>query len=249
MTTTVPEQGDAAQAPDPREGYIEGLEALAQLLREHPEVPLPSAGKDPNNSITLYLFDEPLAHARTLIPHMTGTSIEVDTAGSYYGVNVHGTLAGLSVRLYMKAEDVCERRVTGRATSPDDRVLQEVVEWQLPAELLDAVAQADEPACRLCGCTENEGCPGGCVWVPDPEGKGELCSSHFISAETLVEQQIVRCVEWNDGDPVRILRVQLVAGPDGETSVRYQDVAAQHPAFDVLVDRHHLVLPAGGSRG
>ncbi|MEV7805074.1 hypothetical protein AB0O28_19195 [Microbispora sp. NPDC088329] len=106
----------------------------------------------------------------------------------------------------------------------------------------------DEPECRICGCTENEGCPGGCVWVPDPEGKGEICSAHFITAETLVDQQIVRCVEWNDGDPVRILRVQLVAGPDGETFVRYQDVAAQHPAIGELVDRHHLVIPAGGVR-
>ncbi|MEU8278173.1 hypothetical protein ACFYOK_37600 [Microbispora bryophytorum] len=110
-----------------------------------------------------------------------------------------------------------------------------------------AAPRDDEPKCRICGCTENEACPGGCAWVRDPEG-GDLCSAHFITAETLGEQQIVRCVEWHDGDPVRILRVQLVAGPDGETFVRYQDVAAQHPAIGELVDRHHLVLPAGGGR-
>lgn len=35
----------------------------------------------------------------------------------------------------------------------------------------------EEPACRLCGCTENSPCPGGCAWVPDPEGLGDLCSA------------------------------------------------------------------------
>jgi hypothetical protein len=36
---------------------------------------------------------------------------------------------------------------------------------------------AGEPACRVCGCTENEPCPGGCCWVPDPKMLGELCST------------------------------------------------------------------------
>lgn len=34
----------------------------------------------------------------------------------------------------------------------------------------------DVPRCRVCGCTEEHGCPGGCCWVEDPEG-GELCSA------------------------------------------------------------------------
>src|SRR5215467_7105705 len=33
-----------------------------------------------------------------------------------------------------------------------------------------------EPACRVCGCTADRACPGGCTWVPDPAGKGDLCS-------------------------------------------------------------------------
>lgn len=28
--------------------------------------------------------------------------------------------------------------------------------------------------CRRCGCTDMDGCPGGCYWVHDPEG-GDLC--------------------------------------------------------------------------
>ena len=27
----------------------------------------------------------------------------------------------------------------------------------------------DVPRCRICGCTDEEACEGGCVWVPDPE--------------------------------------------------------------------------------
>lgn len=30
--------------------------------------------------------------------------------------------------------------------------------------------------CRVCGCTEDEPCEGGCSWVKDPEGLGDLCS-------------------------------------------------------------------------
>lgn len=34
----------------------------------------------------------------------------------------------------------------------------------------------DVPACRVCGCTEDRACPGGCWWVEDPEGE-DLCSA------------------------------------------------------------------------
>src|SRR5690606_27052528 len=33
-----------------------------------------------------------------------------------------------------------------------------------------AADMADGPACRVCGCTENAPCEGGCQWVPDPHG-------------------------------------------------------------------------------
>lgn len=32
------------------------------------------------------------------------------------------------------------------------------------------------PACRVCGCTEERPCPGGCEGVPDPKMLGDLCS-------------------------------------------------------------------------
>lgn len=35
----------------------------------------------------------------------------------------------------------------------------------------------DVAHCRVCGCTENAACPGGCHWVPDPTMAGDLCSA------------------------------------------------------------------------
>lgn len=34
----------------------------------------------------------------------------------------------------------------------------------------------DEPTCRVCGCTEDRACPGGCWWVADVDEHGDLCS-------------------------------------------------------------------------
>lgn len=31
--------------------------------------------------------------------------------------------------------------------------------------------------CRICGCTDERACPGGCSWVPDPFALGDLCSA------------------------------------------------------------------------
>jgi hypothetical protein len=32
-------------------------------------------------------------------------------------------------------------------------------------------------ACRICGCTDDQACLGGCWWVEDPRGIGPVCSS------------------------------------------------------------------------
>lgn len=33
------------------------------------------------------------------------------------------------------------------------------------------------PTCRVCGCTDEQACAGGCTWVEDPQSVGDLCSS------------------------------------------------------------------------
>lgn len=43
--------------------------------------------------------------------------------------------------------------------------------------LLDDLLGDAPPRCRVCGCTDFSSCAGGCWWVPDPEGIGNLCSA------------------------------------------------------------------------
>jgi len=40
----------------------------------------------------------------------------------------------------------------------------------------DLDEESELPTCRVCGCTDEEACEGGCHWVEDPDGMGELCS-------------------------------------------------------------------------
>lgn len=35
---------------------------------------------------------------------------------------------------------------------------------------------SETATCRICGCTEDHACEGGCHWVEDPEGLGNLCN-------------------------------------------------------------------------
>jgi hypothetical protein len=41
----------------------------------------------------------------------------------------------------------------------------------------EEVEAAAERSCRVCFCTDDEACEGGCRWVRDPEGLGDLCSA------------------------------------------------------------------------
>lgn len=43
--------------------------------------------------------------------------------------------------------------------------------------LRNRLIAVDVVSCRVCGCTDEQACEGGCVWVEDPEGLGDLCSS------------------------------------------------------------------------
>ncbi|UBU19198.1 hypothetical protein [Nonomuraea gerenzanensis] len=54
-----------------------------------------------------------------------------------------------------------------------DSEVQKVV-----AEISEALADPDRgPWCRVCGCTEQAACVGGCAWTPDPLLLGDLCTA------------------------------------------------------------------------
>src|SRR5437763_1726266 len=45
----------------------------------------------------------------------------------------------------------------------------EVTDYRLTESAAALLADLDDVArCRVCGCTEDAPCPGGCCWVPDP---------------------------------------------------------------------------------
>ncbi len=59
----------------------------------------------------------------------------------------------------------------------------------------------DVPRCRVCGCTEDTPCPGGCVWVPDPALAGDLCSKSLdegfdgIVSEAVLDQVLLEAID------------------------------------------------------
>jgi ParB/RepB/Spo0J family partition protein len=69
-------------------------------------------------------------------------------------------------------------RVTPRVD--DDHPIDELAREALRESGRDLVDDGEEEEdvarCRICGCTEDEPCEGGCEWVEDPVELGELCS-------------------------------------------------------------------------
>lgn len=67
----------------------------------------------------------------------------------------------------------------GMPAPPEERAeafLRDVAVGLVGEPSVEAVAYNDEPVCRICGCTDEEACPGGCMWVADPAHMGDLCS-------------------------------------------------------------------------
>jgi hypothetical protein len=47
-----------------------------------------------------------------------------------------------------------------------------------PEVLVELIA-----TCRVCGCSDMDACIGGCYWVADPKGEGDLCSACLPAVE------------------------------------------------------------------
>src|SRR5436190_21226747 len=64
------------------------------------------------------------------------------------------------------------------------------VDMLLPEEPIGPRDQvAPDARCRVCGCTSEHACPGGCVWVTDPEALGDLCSRCAVLRWRLSEEE------------------------------------------------------------
>lgn len=65
----------------------------------------------------------------------------------------------------------------------------------------------DVPTCWICGCTDDWACDGGCWWVPDFTGIGDLCSTCEQTAEHIARQ----LERLDDAHFARALKVAEVA--------------------------------------
>jgi hypothetical protein len=113
--------------PDPkRQGYIDGLRALATVLATCPEVPLPYDGDlSPMSFYFLGHNDrhrrEMAAAARAIPCAWAKVAEEGDNPNA--SMSLHGQLAGLRITLTAYRDVVCTRRVTGT----EDREVEEEV--------------------------------------------------------------------------------------------------------------------------
>lgn len=148
-----------------RKAYISGLRTLADLLADHPELPLPHYGSASELSIFTKHREELVSFAR-LLPGKVDKKI---TDSLYYGFELHAMLDGLRLLVYGKRADVCERIVTGTrqvtVTEPDPEAVAalpqitrtttvEDVEWVCGSLLADRPATHIDDAPCACGCMD-----------------------------------------------------------------------------------------------
>lgn len=118
-------QAAAAVTPPPpatlaeveRASYIDGLRALADVLEDHPEVPLPHDGHGDSGIAIMFLSGtdprSALAAAARAIP-CNWRKDASDAAGDYPAYfDMYGSLHGLKLHLTAYRDAVCERIVTG----------------------------------------------------------------------------------------------------------------------------------------
>lgn len=112
-----------------RNAYIAGLRQLADVLENHPEVPLPFEGNGSEMTFHFLGGDDPKgAMAATARALPTTFTKDVRLAGYF---DMYGVLAGgLKIKLTAFRNDVCERVVTGtrevEVTEPDPDALAKV---------------------------------------------------------------------------------------------------------------------------
>lgn len=134
-----------------RAAYTDGLRKIADLIDEHPELPLPFYGAD-GNSLSWFVYDT--AHLALLLDAMEGQRHK--DYGTYFA-DVKGHVAGVLVEAHIPREQVCERRVVGTETVelPDPEALaavpkiaveRDVVEWTCHPILAGVAERSDVPA-------------------------------------------------------------------------------------------------------
>lgn len=94
-----------------RAEYVKGLRALADVLEDHPELPLPwQGGQYMPMTLHFLTVDDPRAQMATA-RRALGIPMEKRPRDGYF--DLEGTLHGVHVQLTAYRHDVCERVVVG----------------------------------------------------------------------------------------------------------------------------------------
>jgi ParB family chromosome partitioning protein len=180
--------------------------AASEVRREFVKK-LVARAKAPKGSpafVAMWLAD-PVSPASNAINHRH--SVACDLLGvepsSYWskpkedGTNLVGLVANASLdraevlilaMAFGSHEAVMSEQVWRRPSHHNGRYLLQLAEWgyelsKIEQSVIDMLARSDDGeelavrTCRECGCTDDEACEGGCSWVEDPEGIGDLCSA------------------------------------------------------------------------
>lgn len=112
-------------------------------------------------------------------------------------------------------------------------------------EPCDDMFDEDGPACRVCGCTENHACAGGCGWVREPKKQAEERSAPICTyCEQLVDKAYERIqngpdhgLEWktlladvamlDEGDKERAAKVILELLMRGRVDAQFEPIKSR----------------------
>lgn len=106
-----PDQATESIPVDPRAGYIAGLRQLADVLEQHPEVPLPFQGH--GMALTFSFFRHGDDNRAAMAAAAKALPCQLQKAGSDEYFDLNGKLAGLKIQLTAFRGEVCERVVVG----------------------------------------------------------------------------------------------------------------------------------------
>ncbi len=84
--------------------------------------------------------------------------------------------------------------------------------------------EISDATCRICGCTEDRACPGGCWWVPDPE-MGDLCSACAGPMDAIEPPELwpgIHLVSVRRIDPLNAAAIEALAVGDSGALYRFR---------------------------
>lgn len=130
---------ELAAVPDPRAEYVAGLRALADLLEQHPDLPLPYEDKFSWNVWPHETADvkAEISRIRRLLPgRFDKRAPDSEYAAVYFTLTGH--LRGLTLEIATYRDQVCERVVTGQREVTTEvptatetvTVTEDIVEWR-----------------------------------------------------------------------------------------------------------------------